>query len=128
VLIGSLELSSRNIVSGAVRLCYACVYALFLGFGLAIGLEVYQKITGRSVYAANDYMCSVSHPAGSPWYRQTPSTWWGEPSTLYFVRDIWRANIPLHLAFLTVPMYSLFLSLRNQAAWNRKEMVSQPPR
>jgi Putative threonine/serine exporter len=84
VLIGSLELSSRNIVSGAVRLCFACVYALFLGFGLAIGLEVYQKLTGQSVYGANDYMCSESHPGDSPWYRRTPSTWWGERLHFFF--------------------------------------------
>ena len=31
---GSLELSSRNIVSGAVRVCFSCIYSLFRGFGL----------------------------------------------------------------------------------------------
>lgn len=28
------------------------------------------------------------------------------------------------IAFLTVPMFSIFLSLRNMAPWNRKEIVS----
>lgn len=28
-----------------------------------------------------------------------------------------------HIAFLTVPMFSIFLSLRNMAPWNRKEIV-----
>jgi len=101
VLCGSLELSSRNIVSGAVRLCYALVYSLFLGFGLAIGAEVYVKMTGLSIFAPEDYQCAQSH-SNAPWFRQTPSHYW---------------------AFLTVPMFSLFLSLRNQAPWYRKELA-----
>ncbi|KAH9021301.1 hypothetical protein EDB85DRAFT_2189706 [Lactarius pseudohatsudake] len=101
VLCGSLELSSRNIVSGAVRLCYALVYSLFLGFGLAIGAEVYEKMTGLPIFAPEDYQCAQSH-SNAPWFRKTPSHYW---------------------AFLTVPMFALFLSLRNQAPWYRKELA-----
>ncbi|KAH9049767.1 hypothetical protein EDB83DRAFT_2507273 [Lactarius deliciosus] len=101
VLCGSLELSSRNIVSGAVRLCYALMYSLFLGFGLAIGAEVYEKMTGLSIFAPEDYQCAQSH-SDAPWFRKTPSHYW---------------------AFLTVPMFALFLSLRNQAPWYRKELA-----
>ena len=90
-------------VSGSVRLCYAIIYSLFLGFGLAIGLEIYEKITGSNITGyAQDYTCSSTHDPHL-WYRQTPSLWW---------------------AFLTVPMYSLALSLRNHAPWNRRELVS----
>ncbi|KAI0280636.1 hypothetical protein BGY98DRAFT_1088820 [Russula aff. rugulosa BPL654] len=101
VLCGSLELSSRNIVAGAVRLCYALMYSLFLGFGLAIGAEFYEKMTGLPIFGPEDYLCASSH-SNAPWYRKTPSQYW---------------------AFLTVPMYSLFLSLRNQAPWYRKELA-----
>lgn len=101
VLCGSLELSSRNIVAGAVRLCYALMYSLFLGFGLAIGAEVYEKMTGLPVFGPEDYLCASSH-SNAPWYRKTPSQHW---------------------AFLTVPMFSLFLSLRNQAPWYCKEFA-----
>ncbi|KDQ51772.1 hypothetical protein JAAARDRAFT_40801 [Jaapia argillacea MUCL 33604] len=101
VLNGSLELASRNITSGAVRLCYACVYSLFLGFGLAIGAEIYQTMTGQRVLGPEDYSCAISHNPNGPWWQVTPSLWW---------------------AFLTVPMYSFFLSLRNQAPWNRREL------
>ncbi|KAI9435047.1 hypothetical protein H4582DRAFT_2112404 [Lactarius indigo] len=101
VLCGSLELSSRNIVSGAVRLCYALVYSLFLGFGLAIGAQIYEKMTGLPIFAPEDYQCAQSH-SNAPWFRKTPSHYW---------------------AFLTVPMFALFLSLRNQAPWYRKELA-----
>ncbi|KAF7985473.1 hypothetical protein HWV62_5241 [Athelia sp. TMB] len=101
VTLGALELTSRSIVSGAVRLCFAAVYALFLGFGIAIGVEVYEKLAGRSVVGASDYSCQQSHDPDGPWWQQTPSLYW---------------------AFLTVPMYSLFLSMRNQAPYNTREL------
>ncbi|KAL1674247.1 hypothetical protein EV122DRAFT_221048 [Schizophyllum commune] len=101
VLCGSLELMSRNIISGSVRLCYAVVYSLFLGFGLAMGAEAYEKITGQSIDTTEDYTCVNSHDPTGPWYQKNVSMWW---------------------AFLTVPLYSIFLSLRNHAAWNTKEL------
>ena len=102
VLNGSLELSSRNIVSGAVRLCYAIMYSLFLGFGLSIGGTLYEKFTGNPVASPEDYTCASSHHSNGPWYQRTPSGEW---------------------AFLSVPMFSLFLTLRNQAPWWKKELI-----
>lgn len=119
MLCGSLELSSRNIISGSVRLCYAIIYSLFLGFGLAIGAEVYTKIRGISqVVGAEDYTCSASHDP-SLWWRATPSAYWGAciPRACC---TTW-SSYPV-LAFLTVPMYSLFLALRNHAPIWRREL------
>ena len=78
VLCGSLELMSRNIISGSVRLCYAVVYSLFLGFGLAMGAEAYEKITGQSIDTTEDYTCVNSHDPTGPWYQKNVSMWWGE--------------------------------------------------
>lgn len=39
-----MELSSRNIVSGAVRMFYALMYAFFLGFGLTLGAEFWDYV------------------------------------------------------------------------------------
>ncbi|KAI0338796.1 DUF1212-domain-containing protein [Trametopsis cervina] len=101
ILCGSLELSSHNIVSGAVRVCFSVIYSLFLGFGLAIGSSAFSKISNHPLQNSDDLTCALSHPPGAPWYQQTPSLWW---------------------AFLTVPMYSLWLSLRFYAPYNRKEL------
>ena len=38
---GSLELASKNIMCGSVKMVYALIYTLFLGFGLQIGNDVY---------------------------------------------------------------------------------------
>ncbi|KAG7092611.1 hypothetical protein E1B28_008954 [Marasmius oreades] len=102
VLSGALEVLSRNIVSGSVRMCYAVVYCLFLGFGLAMGAEAYQKMTSRSVVGLADTACAYSHGDNAQWWNSNVSTWW---------------------AFLTVPLFSLFLTMRNQGPLFRREML-----
>lgn len=78
MLCGSLELSSRNIVSGAVRVCFACIYSLFLGFGLAIGATAYSKLADHSLAGSDDLTCGSSHDPNGPWWQRTPPLWWGE--------------------------------------------------
>ncbi|EJF61275.1 hypothetical protein DICSQDRAFT_61293 [Dichomitus squalens LYAD-421 SS1] len=41
ILSSSLELASKNIVCGSVKMVYALIYTLFLGFGLQIGSDIY---------------------------------------------------------------------------------------
>lgn len=41
ILCSSLELQSHNIVAGSVRLIYAMIYTLLLGYGLTIGASIY---------------------------------------------------------------------------------------
>jgi uncharacterized membrane protein YjjP (DUF1212 family) len=41
VLCGSLELQSRSMVAGSVRMVYAIIYSLFLGYGITIGTALY---------------------------------------------------------------------------------------
>ncbi|UZJ57193.1 hypothetical protein CBS101457_006513 [Exobasidium rhododendri] len=48
ILCGSLELASKNIIAGSVRMVYAIIYALFLGFGIAIGSDLYYWIDPSS--------------------------------------------------------------------------------
>ncbi|KAI0924920.1 hypothetical protein AcW1_006886 [Taiwanofungus camphoratus] len=41
ILSSSLELASKNIICGSVKMVYALIYTLFLGFGLQIGSDLY---------------------------------------------------------------------------------------
>ncbi|ATY61169.1 DUF1212 domain membrane [Cordyceps militaris] len=41
VLCSSLELQSHNLVAGSVRMVYALIYTLFLGYGITIGATLY---------------------------------------------------------------------------------------
>ncbi|KAK6908159.1 hypothetical protein I203_102160 [Kwoniella mangroviensis CBS 8507] len=100
VLCGALELASRNITAGAVRIGYSVIYSLFLGFGISIGAVLYEKITGNDVLNASDYTCSNTH-GSAPWYQVTPSALW---------------------YILCCPAYSFFLSLRNQQPLWAKEL------
>lgn len=48
VLCGSLELQSRSLVAGSVRMVYAIIYSLFLGYGITIGTAVYGLIDSNA--------------------------------------------------------------------------------
>lgn len=56
ILCGSLELQSRNIVAGAVRMFYAIIYSLFLGFGITLGAALYGWIDSN---ATSEAVCST---------------------------------------------------------------------
>ncbi len=63
VLCGSLELQSRNLVAGSVRMVYAIIYSLFLGFGITIGTSFYGGIDKN---ATSDTSCRTIMPF---WWR-----------------------------------------------------------
>jgi hypothetical protein len=113
-------------ISGSVRLVYAVLYSLFLGFGIAcvkqasqtlrvqngfeltlsdwsfsMGSEIYIRITGLPVAGSTDYTCNALR-LNAPWYRATISPWF---------------------YFFTAPCYLLALSLRNGQPLLRKETI-----
>lgn len=63
ILCGSLELQSRNLVAGSVRMFYAIIYSLFLGFGITLGATLFGWMYKG---ASNETSCG--QPI-SPWYR-----------------------------------------------------------
>ncbi|KAB8237134.1 threonine/serine exporter family protein [Aspergillus alliaceus] len=44
VLCSSLELQSQKIVPGSIRMVYAIIYSLFLGYGITVGTTIYGLI------------------------------------------------------------------------------------
>lgn len=59
VLCASLELQSRQIVAGSVRMVYAIIYSLFLGFGITVGTAIYGLIDSNATSATE---CSNTIP------------------------------------------------------------------
>ena len=59
VLCGSLELQSRNMVAGSVRMVYAIIYSFFLGFGITIGSSLYGWADHNATSATT---CSTTWP------------------------------------------------------------------
>ncbi|KAL4864434.1 hypothetical protein BDV12DRAFT_11764 [Aspergillus spectabilis] len=44
VLCSSLELQSHQIIAGSIRMVYAIIYSLFLGYGITVGTTIYGLI------------------------------------------------------------------------------------
>ncbi|OJD26919.1 hypothetical protein ACJ73_01696 [Blastomyces percursus] len=57
VLCGALALQSRNIIAGSVRMVYAIIYSLFLGFGMLIGTALYGALDKNATVA---FACPAS--------------------------------------------------------------------
>jgi hypothetical protein len=55
VLCAALEVANRSIVSGSVRITYSALYALFLGFGLSAGAEIYTMGGREQLAGGGDY-------------------------------------------------------------------------
>ena len=55
----ALELQSKNIVSGAVRLVYGVIYTLFIAFGFIVGITIYGAIDDG---ATSSTSCSNTWP------------------------------------------------------------------
>lgn len=63
VLCSSLELQSHNLVAGSVRMVYALIYTLFLGYGITIGATLYGMMDSN---AASQTHCT--DPLHRGWY------------------------------------------------------------
>lgn len=46
VLCSSLELQSHQIIAGSIRMVYAIIYSLFLGYGITVGTTIYGLMDG----------------------------------------------------------------------------------
>ncbi|KAL7419421.1 pheromone-regulated protein prm10 [Cryptotrichosporon argae] len=59
ICLGSLELGSKNVVAGAIRIVWAVLYTLFLSFGLTLGSEVWDAV-GTAQYGTASGSSSTS--------------------------------------------------------------------
>jgi len=95
VLCASLELQNHQMTPGAVRMMYALIYSLFLGYGITIGSVIYGYMDDKAVSAVH---CSV----GSQWYEKRPNA------------DFY---------FLFVVPFTLCLCVINQAKWRQTPVM-----
>lgn len=63
ILCGSLELQSKNLVAGAVRMFYAVIYSMFLAFGITMGSAIYGWID----HGATSEITCVTHSFDAKW-------------------------------------------------------------
>ncbi|KAL9049990.1 MAG: hypothetical protein Q9162_006905 [Coniocarpon cinnabarinum] len=64
VLCGALELQNKSIVAGSIRMVYAIIYSLFIGFGLTIG----SAIVGWGLKTRASSAATCANPMSARWY------------------------------------------------------------
>ncbi|KAJ5988671.1 hypothetical protein N7481_003881 [Penicillium waksmanii] len=69
VLCSSLELQSHQMIAGSIRMVYAIIYSLFLGYGITVGTTIYGLMDGN---ATSSSTCSNLSIYGSEYTRQFP--------------------------------------------------------
>ncbi|OKL62169.1 hypothetical protein UA08_02167 [Talaromyces atroroseus] len=68
VLCSSLELQSHQMIAGSIRMVYAIIYSLFLGYGITVGVTIYGLIDGN----ANSNTTCPSWPINNPYVQRFP--------------------------------------------------------
>ncbi|KAE9383859.1 DUF1212-domain-containing protein [Gymnopus androsaceus JB14] len=145
ILSSSLELASKNIVCGSVKMVYALIYTLFLGFGLQIGSDFYLLID-RSMRRKLDSLASAlatTVTLTGSWVADNSTdnstipvvgTWTFTHAVPLNREDIIAGcyrpkNFPWFLqpfptwsAFLIVPIFSLLSSLANLQPFRSKQL------
>ncbi|KAF9451649.1 DUF1212-domain-containing protein [Macrolepiota fuliginosa MF-IS2] len=144
ILISSLELASKNIVCGSVKMVYALIYTLFLGFGLQIGSDFYLLLDPLYRAQLEQVASSISNTLS------LSGTWVADNSTTVAVPLIgtWTFNhntspaqydiingcyrpshfpwflqpFPTWTSFIIVPLFSLLSSLANLQPFRSKQL------
>ncbi|KAF7301794.1 ThrE domain-containing protein [Mycena indigotica] len=147
ILSSSLELASKNIVCGSVKMVYALIYTLFLGFGLQIGSDFYLLLDrpAREQLLALSTTLQTSSTLSGTWTADNFSqdqdvvlpgmgTWTFvqliQPHTMDIVNGCYRpVNFPWYLqpfplwcSFIIVPLFSLLSSLANLQPWRSRQL------
>ncbi|GLB35987.1 putative threonine/serine exporter [Lyophyllum shimeji] len=142
VLTSALELMSRNIFCGSVRIVYAIIYTLFLGFGLTIGSDLYLVVDRRArrAYYRGNTPQDLTYTHGrftmvngsSPWISVSGVLAQGSSTEFDHIykgchrEPYWpwyKRPLPWWTAFFLVPIYSTCSSLSNLQAWNQWQLV-----
>ena len=98
MLNSALELQSRNLISGSVRMVYVIVYVLFLAFGLLIGTTIFGLIKRDAVSSVT---CDI-------------------PS--WFAADMnWKL---IHTRFIWAPLFACCVGLIYQARWGQLPVMA----
>lgn len=69
VLCSSLELQSHQIAAGSIRMVYAIIYSLFLGYGITVGTTIYGLIHRN---ATSETTCSSVGAFPNPYVQRFP--------------------------------------------------------
>ena len=143
----SLELASKNILCGSVKMVYALIYTLFLGFGLQIGSDLYLLFDANTRHHLASLDAAMSRAiiyTGNFAVDSGALTLPGVPSIGSFTFTNGSAHLSTHMRvgcfrppeypwflqpfpfwsqFITVPLFSTLSSLSNLQPWHELDLV-----
>ncbi|KAH7887628.1 hypothetical protein F5I97DRAFT_1806015 [Phlebopus sp. FC_14] len=144
ILSSSLELASKNIICGSVKMVYALIYTLFLGFGLQIGSDLYLLFDPTARHSLTTLAAELSTSTtligtfapdnvtdGTP---PAIGTFTFTNATNSYMNDIidgcyrpasfsWYLQpFPFWTQFIIVPIFSILSSLANLQPWKSKQL------
>ncbi|GAA5899654.1 hypothetical protein JCM5296_001388 [Sporobolomyces johnsonii] len=150
VLCGSLELASKNLIAGSVRMVYAIIYTLFLGFSISVGSDVfylfdpsarqddYEAALASTAYTLDGtFTASNASQSFAGQFTFTNSTAQDNTASgqtqaslnkgsVMCYRDPswqwWRQGATFYWLILLVPAFSFFLSLSNMQPIRSREL------
>jgi len=143
----SLELASKNILCGSVKMVYALIYTLFLGFGLQIGSDLYllfdantrhhlaslDAVMSRTLVYTGNFIVdngTLTRPE-IPSFGSFTFTNGSAPLSMNMHDGCFRAlenpwylqPFPFWTQFITVPLFSTLSSLSNLQPWRELDLV-----
>lgn len=130
IICGSLELASKQIITGSVKMVYAIIWSLFLGFAITLGSDFYYLADWQARerrYNATQYLdealvldgsFSVDSPVVQGLFHFTNVTA-PRASSIYSVNGCYRSpdwpwylqSPPPWTLFFLVPLYGIFSAL-----------------
>ncbi|KAI0322516.1 DUF1212-domain-containing protein [Amylostereum chailletii] len=147
ILSSSLELASKNILTGSVKMVYALIYTLFLGFGLQIGSDLYLLFDHGAKQHLNNLASAMTHTVlytgsftsdnGTRFTGDAPlagtfSFTNGTTSAQEYIHEgcyrpptfPWYLQpYPFYTQFVIVPVFSILSSLGNLQPWKTFDLV-----
>lgn len=143
----SLELASKNILCGSVKMVYALIYTLFLGFGLQIGSDLYLLFDAstrhhlanigaalaRTIIYTGSFVVDDNTLTRSelPSYGSFTFTDGSAPSSMHMREGCYRPPefqwylqpFPFWSQFIAVPIISMLISLSNLQPWCELDLI-----
>ncbi|TIB70955.1 DUF1212-domain-containing protein [Wallemia mellicola] len=138
---GALELASRNIVSGSIRVVYALCYSMFLGFAISIGSDFISvlgpeadgdqndqldTVTLSGTFLPNSSLGDISNPMHEGSFTFTNTSAPAHKGNVVCIRHpdnpFYLKAMPKIYLLICAPAFATLLSMYNRADWRSKEM------
>lgn len=109
VLCGSLELQSHQIIAGSIRMVYAIIFSLFIGYGITVGTTIYGLM---DPHAVSDIQCPSIGAFKNPYVARFPFVAAMTAWLLVINQGKWKQLPPMTIIALTGYIANYFSTKR----------------